>query len=159
MVTSWPELWLKSNYFSTFEISSTYKAMVTLPCPRHQLLEENICRCQSTDGGFQKILKPTVLRGPGLSNSCCLYNFNPARHWEIIYLEELWPNLASDAVCQCLQMYCFLLRSLLLPAVLWALADRKNANYLLWTSQITSARSALLLTTASCAPCRGHCNH
>lgn len=58
---------------------------------------------------LQKVLKPTRPWGPGLSNFCCLYNFNTARHWEIIYLKELWPNLASNAVCQCVQMYCFLL--------------------------------------------------
>lgn len=74
---------------------------------------------QMSEYWLQKILKPTRPWGPGLSNFCCLYNFNTAHHWEIIYLKELWPNLASNAVCQCLQMYCFLLHSLMLSMVLW----------------------------------------
>lgn len=64
---------------------------------------------QMSEYWLQKVLKPTRPWGPGLRNFCCLYNFNTARHWEIIYLKELWPNLASNAVCQCLQMHCFLL--------------------------------------------------
>lgn len=112
MTSAVPKEWL-FQYIQNLQ----YKVMVILPCPCCQLLKKNIRRCQTTNGGFQKILKPTVLWGPGLSNYCCLYNFNPARHWEIIYLEELWPNLASDTVCQCLQMYCFLLRSLMLSVV------------------------------------------
>lgn len=68
--------------------------------------------------------------GPRSCNFCCLYNFNTARHWEIIYLKDLWPNLASNAVCQCLQMYCFLLHSLVLSMGLWEhqLTTSKNMS-------------------------------
>lgn len=85
---------------------------------------------QMSEYWLQKIVKPTRPWGPGLSKFCCLYNFNRARHWEIIYLKELWPNLASNAVCQCLQMYCFLLHSLMLAMVLWEhqLTTSKNMS-------------------------------
>lgn len=62
---------------------------------------------QMSEYWLHKILKPTKHVGLGLSNFCCLCSFSPTRHREVIYLKKLWPNLAGNAVCQCLQMYCF----------------------------------------------------
>lgn len=107
---SWPGL----QYFQNLEYieSDCNVALFLASAVREKYL-------QMSEYWLQKILKPTRPWGPGLSNFCCLYNFNTAHHWEIIYLKEVWPNLASNAVCQCLQMYCFLLHSLMLSMVLW----------------------------------------
>lgn len=76
---------------------------------------------QISEYWLHKILKPTELVGLGLSNFCCLCNFSPTRHRKVIYLKKLWPNLAGNAVCQCLQMYCFCLQ-------LCAVCGLRNTN-------------------------------
>lgn len=42
--------------------------------------------------------------GLGLSNFCCLCNFSTARHREVIYLKEPWPNLAGIAAAMLMKV-------------------------------------------------------
>lgn len=113
-------MWLKNGYSK--ELNLVYFKIRTkvikwlLICFWHQHFSNKMV-LQMSEYWLHEILKTTKLVGLSFSNFCCLCNFSPSRHRKVIYLKKLWPNLAGNAVCQCLQMDCFRLQLCVLSVV------------------------------------------
>ena len=101
---------------SLFQNQNKSHQVMLLICFWHQHFSNKMV-LQMSEYWLHEILKPTKLVGLGFSNFCCLCNFSPSRHRKVIYLKKLWPNLAGNAVCQCLQMDCFRLQLCVLSVV------------------------------------------